>query len=651
MADLKGLDLKLVIERVQGFTGKIFMYHDSVVGGKKVNVIAPKIEIPEENALEFLRHILALHGLVLTHFPDKDMDTYHIQVQTVQGPGSGVGFEVVTRVFELKHADVQTVVASLQRLTSGIPNNVMPIGTTRMIMVTDRKWNVEKIAKIIEKIDVPQSEIIPVIYPVVNAPPDQVAHHVQIFMTAHAANAARQGRRQQGQQVSVDFNDHLNAVVVYAPKELQVKIKALIEKLDAKIKSERYTESYKIKNTEVAAIAYMIGELLDTDVAAGFSGGGAAPTAPVGGADGAPSGGGGANLVSAPVRSAKRWEPNNPEAMRLTALFGREIPQVVPDLQQNMLIIRTTQPFHALAEQVIQDLDARRPQVLIEVAIVEITDDDGISIGADLMTLARRGTNNRLFGMTNFGVGAPTFDAVTNLPASRVLAATAGGLGGFTSRDQIPVLLRAIQSKANLNVLSTPLLLVNDNQQAYFQSQEEQSTVRSDQGETTTSTSFSGFEGAGITLTITPLISEADYITLTISQDIAAFVGDPPDGGIPAGRNSTTLQTVVTVPNNETIVIGGLATTSNSETVSQIPILGEIPILGWLFSDRTSTTSLTRIYVFIRPLILDEEDFSDVKGVSKEISDRSGLKIGQTQPWSEQLKFEAIDLSKQQNQE
>ena len=139
----------------------------------------------------------------------------------------------------------------------------------------------------------------------------------------------------------------------------------------------------------------------------------------------------------------------------------------------------------------------------------------------------------------------------------------------------------------------------------------------------TTTTSFKEFVPAGTSLIITPQILHRDWLRLEIEQSIEAFNGNSPAPGVPPPKSSRSIKTIVTVPNGRTIILGGLCGRREVETIDQIPILGDIPLLGLLFQSRARTVSKTNLYIFITPQILEDPGFSDLDQVSQKARQES----------------------------
>ncbi|MBK8976845.1 MAG: hypothetical protein IPM29_13080 [Planctomycetes bacterium] len=298
--------------------------------------------------------------------------------------------------------------------------------------------------------------------------------------------------------------------------------------------------------------------------------------------------------------------------------------------ESNALLVSATQSNFRQLRQMIDLLDVRQPQVLIEAALVELSTNDLDRLGVELGLLdLADGDFTRGFGFTNFGLSTFSDSDGDGLPDTRLpdfenpLQGLTGGVIG--NQDfAIPVLVNALQTDDRSNILSLPSIVVNNNESALVKSEENRPTLTQTQGTATTQTGVGEPRRAGIELNISPSISTNDYLRLNIDLTVSRFVGqaDPTTGGITISRQ---VRTQVTLPSGSTMVLGGIIEDAESESESGIPYLKDIPLLGALFRNRSTELRKTNLYFFVTPTILDEEDFLDLQ----EISDRKKLEAAQ----------------------
>ncbi|MFK7739678.1 MAG: secretin N-terminal domain-containing protein [Planctomycetota bacterium] len=294
--------------------------------------------------------------------------------------------------------------------------------------------------------------------------------------------------------------------------------------------------------------------------------------------------------------------------------------------ESNSLLVSASGTKWKQVQALIDKLDQRQPQVLIEAALVELTTGDldrfGVELG--LLDLPTGDSDfTRGFGFTSFGQSTFQDTDDDGLPDTRLPDfdnPLQGVTGGIISGDgfAVPILVNALSTDDKANILSLPSVLVNNNEAAVVRTEESRPTQTQNQGTATTQSGVGAPRSAGITLEISPTISPNNYLRLNITLEVSRFVGafDPNSvtgGGITLSRF---IQTQVTMPSDSTMIIGGVIEDSESEFDGGIPILKDIPILGALFRSSEHTTNKTNLYFFVTPTILDEDSFQDLYQVS-----------------------------------
>jgi general secretion pathway protein D len=318
----------------------------------------------------------------------------------------------------------------------------------------------------------------------------------------------------------------------------------------------------------------------------------------------------------------------------------------VADKPTNSLVITAPPEAYALIREIIQKLDVRRSQVLVETLIAEVTLNraqalgvewrainapDGTQVFASSTGSAQTGLLNSTFGPVG-GSGTGGTGVSTNALAGLTSLASQGFLIGLlrtltitpdpsnpNSTVQvlnIPLLLRAFQGDTDVNILSTPNLLTTDNEEAEIVIGEQRPFLRQAQdtpiGGVTTSTSTIrtfDFKDTGITLRVTPQISQGKTVRLKLVQEVTAFVSESEVGAVTTTKRSA--KTTVIMDDNQTIVIGGLISNDNNTAKTQVPCLGNIPIIGWAFKQTSVSKRKTNLLIFLTPHILTSPEDID----------------------------------------
>ena len=294
-------------------------------------------------------------------------------------------------------------------------------------------------------------------------------------------------------------------------------------------------------------------------------------------------------------------------------------PVIREDEKANALLISASRSQYEKIVDLIRQLDRPQDQVLIEAALIELGTQDIERLGVELGLLdIGTGSFRRPFGLTSFGLSQFQDTDGNGLPDTRLPDfenPLRGITGGILSGDDfaIPVLLNALKSDTESNVLSIPSVLVNNNENATVQSKDAFPTTRTDNNTIGTGTSFSGFQEAGIDLRISPSISEGNYVKLNLRLEVSKFTGTfDSTAGVPPPKTTRIIETVVTMPSGHTMVFGGVIEDTASETNEGIPFLKDLPLLGLLFRSKEITSRKTNLYFFLTPHILSDEDFADL---------------------------------------
>ncbi len=287
--------------------------------------------------------------------------------------------------------------------------------------------------------------------------------------------------------------------------------------------------------------------------------------------------------------------------------------QILADKPTNSLIITATTDDFEIIKGVIRRLDAKRRQVFVEAVILEVSVDKFKEFGTDL---------GAAFGYQNPGrdltvVGAFNATAADFADAGKFLNPNTPGTIGLSTFN-IRAILRALQSSTDVNILSTPQILTSDNQKAEIVVAQ---NVPFPGSQTQTAGGFLQTtverKDVGIILRITPQVLENDLMKLDIYQEISSVVDTPQQvGGVVLGptTNKRSANTTVVARNDQTIVIGGLIRDNVVRSQRKIPLLGDIPLLGWLFKTQSRRVEKTNLLIFLTPhLIFGEEEMEALK--------------------------------------
>ncbi|NLX58009.1 MAG: hypothetical protein GXY74_02850 [Phycisphaerae bacterium] len=459
------------------------------------------------------------------------------------------------------------------------------------------------------------------------------------MVTAHLAGQTASG------QVRLTVLEQRNSLLITAAAEARHRIESLLERIDvapqddgkttAMIEDVRGVRFYEIRNANPAELARTLSELL---------GGGSIVTLEAAERERAA----GPPPTPAPAEDAiNRQQPVPDRPRETTAAHSAKVsgatgptfqtaegPRLTVDLNTGTLIVNATRLEHQRLAEMIDRLDQRRPQVLIEAMFIEVNDTSTLDLGVELQDISLTpGTSHLLF--TSFGLS--TVDAATG---ARVVGAGPGFNAAIIRPDEVPFVLQALATKTDATLHSAPRILVRDNAEATIESVQEEPFASVNAGATISTTSFAGFAQAGTQFRVRPQISEGRHLNLEFELTINSFTGAGTET-TPPPRSTQALSSEVTIPDGYAILVGGLARTNDSVTVNKVPLLGDIPGLGLLLQSRGETRTRTRLFAFIRPVILRDDNFLDLKRISSE--DLRQARLSDRFPQSEPLWMAATE--------
>ncbi len=291
------------------------------------------------------------------------------------------------------------------------------------------------------------------------------------------------------------------------------------------------------------------------------------------------------------------------------------------DKGTNSVIVMAEPRMLAQIEALIRLIDVRQPQVMLEMTLVSLSDQDAMNLGIELEKVG------------SFDGASYQVSSLFGLAGGTAGNRTAGDSRGLTTAVLNPgdfsIVLRALQTLSTGSTRSMPSVLVSNNESASFNSVLQQPyTVSNTTSGAGTTTSFGGTQDAGTTISVTPQIAEADQLLLQYSIALSSFVGAPPTNGLPPARQQNTVTSKATIPDGFTVVVGGIELQSEGKNTSQIPGIGDVPLLGELFKTRDNSAGRSRFYVFIRATVLREQQLNDLKHLSGHAGRAAGVSDG-----------------------
>jgi general secretion pathway protein D len=260
--------------------------------------------------------------------------------------------------------------------------------------------------------------------------------------------------------------------------------------------------------------------------------------------------------------------------------------------------------------RLIAELDVKHTQVLVEAIAVSLTEGQTRSLGVELRRVGTSGDAMFQLGSL-FGLGSPDPNSGTLLPVTGT-----GFAGVVLDPGDFSAVVRALATVNDGRTVTIPKVLVNNNETANLGSVVQSPYASTNASDTVATTSFGGTLDAGTQITVTPPIAEGDLLILNYQVSLSSFVGEASDPALPPPRQENSLSSIATVPDGFAVVVGGLELDTESDTVSKVPLLGDIPGLGVLFRNTSKTRSKSRFFVFLRCSVMRGTTFEELRYMS-----------------------------------
>lgn len=638
--DFHDVDIQDVVKAISEITGKNFILDDRARG--KVTIISPSPVSIEEAYQAFLsalsvKNLCALEvGKITKIVPKRQCKT---QGPEVKISATGIaGDAIVTQLVQLEYIEANEIKQAINGMVSKT-GSIVAYGPTNTVIITDSQVNILRLLNIIQKLDRPfgkkSKEVIPLRY----AEAADMAEKLTAIFKKEEKKTSRRRRRSDdvaaGAEVSQIIPDtRTNSLIVVATREGLGRILDLLSELDKPVVPLPGPGKIHVRKIQHASAEDLAG-ILSTLLGGASSskkkkkgeGKKKEPRSPLDTSSSYPFGEGSSSSDSSSRSSAsKSSNENGSFVVGSGGIFEDEV-RVVADPSQNSLIITATPADFAAIDSVIDQLDQRRAQVFVEALIMEVLLDKLTDVGINMHGAGAAGMMG-LLGLSNLG-GLTPLAAISKSGAIEQLAnpvSPPGMILGAVSKKNIKVgnitlplsgaTLKALQTNKALNVLSAPNILTTDNEEAEIFVGRKVSFKKG--GYTDTSgnpVNQVSREKTGITLKVTPHVNSGNEVTLDIEQEIEEVEPPDPSGGqqndISTSKRSA--KTTVVAQNLQTIVIGGLISDKDIKSVNKVPLLGDIPLLGYLFRNTSVRKEKRNLILFLTPHVIHEpEDLTRV---------------------------------------
>ena len=556
-------DIRTVIEAVAQSTGRNFIIDPRVKG--KVTVISQK-SMNASALYEVFLSVLKVHGFAAIPGANAikivpEVNAKQDAIETIMGNSRSMDDSdaFVTHVLEVKHVDAAQLVPILRPL---VPQrgHLAAYPASNVLIISDSASNIARIRIIVARIDQATGDEIEVI-------PLQHASATEIVRVITQLEGGAQAKNNNSKIIA---DERTNSILLGGAVASRVRIRALIGHLDTPMDTGGHTHVVYLKN----AVA--------KDLVAVLTG------------------------ISKSVVAGKG---------KTTAASGGSLGNITiqADENTNALVINAPPDVFRSLRSVIQKLDIRRAQVLVEAVVAEVSSGSSTELG--VQWAGNGSSSDNPVGLISFNNNAAAVGGLLEDPpvATPVSGGLNLGIGKFTGGNKVAALINALSADTSNNILSTPTLVTLDNEEAEIVVGQNvpfltgQYTSSGSSGSTNPFSTISR-QDVGLTLKIKPQINEGNAVKLDVQQEVSSIANST--AGVDLITNKRSINTSVMIDDGQILVLGGLIEDVLREKEERVPLLGDIPILGWLFRYNTVSKEKTNLMVFLHPTILKDAAFS-----------------------------------------
>jgi len=594
-------DIEGVVKAVSEITGKNFVLDPRVKG--TINIVSAK---PMSRALvyEVFLSAMRLQGFTAVEergrvaiVPEIDAKLHQSATLGPQDKSRAAGDVIQTQVFKLQYESATQMVPVLRPLIAS-NNTITAYQNNNTLVITDYASNLARIEKIIESIDQPSGSD-PIIIPLHYASALDVAQTINRLFTE---TAQAQATADPMQRFTVAADARSNSVLARSgdPSRL-LRVRQLVAMLDSPTSAGGNIHVVYLKNAEAVKLAEILRAIYSGESAL------AQPrtTTPLGAAPAGQTG----QTGQTPTLTPTPTQTSAPTPGIIQA-----------DATTNSIIITAPDAIYNNLRAALEKLDVRRAQVYVEALIAEVSANKAAEFGIQWQDLSGAGKSTaQAFGGTNFGTAGQNILGISQNPTTAGQGLNIGVIKGTVTIGgaqilNLGLLVRALQSDVNANILSTPTLLTLDNEEAKIVVGQNVPFITGSYAVSAAATTPTPFQtidrkDVGLTLRIKPQISEGGAVRLQIYQEVSSIQDSTNAAGVITNKRS--VESSVLVDDGQIVVIGGLIQDTVNDSLEKVPGLGDLPLIGGLFKYNARSRSKTNLMVFLRPTLLRSAPSAD----------------------------------------
>lgn len=558
-ASFKGTDINEFISTVGKNLNKNFIVDPAVRG--KINVRSYDL-LNEEEYYQFFLSVLEVYGYAVVATDHNVYKVVRSAVAKTAGvpvlENGGIGDEMITRVVPVKNVSVRELAPLLRGLIDNQgAGNVVHYEPSNVLLITGRAQVVNRLADIVSRVDKAGNQEVEIVK-LEHASATEVVRVVNSIIKEDSSKSATSALL----TPKMVADERTNSVVVSGEPRARERVIKIINKLDMDQAASGNTKVFYLRYAKAADVIETLNGVSKS----------------ITGADGASNGTSASSKIN---------------------IYSNEA--------TNSIIVNAEPNYIKEVENIIRKLDIKRAQVLVEAIIVEVSDSTSASLGIQW--------GNTSGGIVQFtGSQVPVSSLVTTSGISSLANLNGGGIGFYNGNWF--GLLSMVQADSRNDVLSTPSIITMDNEEAEFNVGQEVPVKTGTQTSTSeASVRYDTIERktVGTKLKFVPQINEGDSVMLTLEQEVSSVNSNSANDENGATFDVRTIKNSVLVKSGDTVVLGGLMNNQTVESVTKVPFLGDIPLLGELFKYTSSSYEKRNLMVFLRPIILREDgDYAEL---------------------------------------
>lgn len=614
VVNMRGVEIADVADQISRLTGRTLILDPAVKGSVTVTSATP---LTSAGVWELFLSVLRANGFAAV----RSGRAWRIVPagNAVRDGGvssrSASGQELVTRMIRLSNVPSAEAARVVRPLVASF-GSVEPLAQPNAVVVTDYADNVRRVEAILRSLDGTGSGMTFATITLRNGSAPEVAQALQTVLGDAASGGAR---------VAADARS--NTIIVRGSPAAVADARRMAASLDAPGGATPMTRVFRLNYADAESVTEVLRGVLGQEatttnpVARSLSGSGSTARSPSGVLGGLIASGGTSPAQTAAAAAAAGTAQQAQLGQQQTATpqgFSTPDLTVQPSPDINAVVARGTPSAIAALEPLIAELDVRRPQVVIEAAIAEITGEEAEALAVQLGTSGAVLDSVEGAG-TSFGTAGPSLGAILTalgVPAGSILGQ--GFTGNVAIGNEFSILVQALGTSSKSNLLSTPQITTLDNKVGEFVVAQEvpfvTGSILTDSSDVRPYTSIER-KDVGITLKVLPRINAGDTIRLEVVQEASSIAATQLSQATDLITNRRAITTTVLADNGQTIVLGGLTSDDYGQVKSQVPVLGDIPIVGELFKSRRETRQKRTLFIFLKPTIL--RDSADASAVAK----------------------------------